>query len=172
MSQGEHWLFFGDGNVAKYTRKKQVTRQDGEKYFRFIIQPSADIVKQYNLVDDDPHYAANGATIREYHHSQVVTILDQAGFSKIWILVGFDNTDTPASMQTQHLTETIKNLERLMKSVKVSNVRLNQEFRRMVNAQQQHMKDNVSLVNEARKGAPMQAPPMMEDDGGYIDQGQ
>ena len=76
MSQGEHWLFFGDGNVAKYTRKKQVTRQDGEKYFRFIIQPSADIVKQYNLVDCDPHYSAIVSTILDYLHSQFLTILD------------------------------------------------------------------------------------------------
>lgn len=169
MSQGEHWIFFGDGNVAKYHKKKQLTRPDGEKYIRFIIVPSADIVKQYNLIDEDPYYASSGMTIKEYHHSQVVTILDQAGFSKIWVLVGFDGSDTPASHQYQSLVENIKNLERMLKSVKVSNVRLNQEFRKMVNAQRQHLKENVELVNEARKGAPMQQPPMMEDEG-YNDQ--
>lgn len=149
---GEQWVYFGDGNVAKFDKKVSYEKSDGTRWVRFIIRPTEAIVQQYNL-DDNEKYREYGMVIKDYLEATVVTLLQRADITKVLITVSFDGTETTLSRRDAHLIELINNAETLIKSLKLSNVRLNQEFRKMSTQLREHMRDNVDLVMEARKAS-------------------
>jgi hypothetical protein len=148
----ENWLYFGDGYIAKYERKRVFKKEDGTTWVRFIIIPSADIIQQYNL-DEDQQYENYGMVIKEYIQTSVVALREQVGMNKILIMSAFDGSDTVLTTREQHLTEYIRNLERTLQSLKVGNARMHKEYRGAMNNIHETMKKNVDLVNTAMSGA-------------------
>lgn len=167
LRRGEQWIYFGDGNVARFDKKVSYERPDGTRWVRFIIRPTEAIIQQYNL-DEDEKYQEFGMVIKDYHDATVVTLVQRADITKVLVTVSFDGTDTDLSRREAHLVELIKNAEALIKSLKLSNVRLNQEFRKMSTQLREHMRDNVDLVMEARKAS---AHTSKMDDDEYAEMG-
>jgi len=151
MAEGsDHWAFFGDGNAAQIIDSKEYLKRDlGNKYVKFILIPSNLIEQSYDIVDkQDP---ATRALIMEYPETEVIWLQRGVSRSRCWILTDFVGGPTPASRQTEELSQTLKDTERLLRSAEAAKNRAYQELEKERKQQLQALKSKVEMVKEVAR---------------------
>lgn len=159
----DHWCYYGDGNAAQILDFKEYINKDtGIKMVKFIIIPSQLVEQQYNIASEqDPQ---SGAMVVEYPWTDVIWLQRGTHRTRCWVMTDFLGGPTPASRRYQELTDTLKDNERLIRSMEAAKNRAYYELDRERQQQIQAMRSKIDMVKAVAK-----ARGRIDDDGGMED---
>jgi len=150
ISAGTHWVYFADGTVCRYVRKK-IIYVEGMRKYKLIFDPSEEIKEMFNLKIGEEIDPVLGVVAREYDYYDVFVCRDDPGFSRIWIFTNFLGEATPLSEREAHYKEKIKASQRLSNTLRAGMAKVQEELRDALTNNKMWMRKQADIINEAVK---------------------
>ena len=142
-------IIFGDGEVAEEIDKSP-EEEEGVMGWKYIINPSEKLVKNYNLRDEMDE---NGFVEKWYKESDIDSLNDSVVSGRILIDVTFDGKQTPHSRRNIKLKVQLNGLEEENHILVLHNAFLSEKMRTMARNTDAYIKDNAEMIITARSAA-------------------
>jgi len=150
-------IIFGDGEVAEEIDKSP-EEEEGVMGWKYIINPSEKLVKNYNLRDEMDE---NGFVEKWYKESDIDSLNDSVVSGRILIDVTFDGKQTPHSRRNIKLKVQLNGLEEENHILVLHNAFLSEKMRTMARNTDAYIKDNAEMIITARSAAKKEVGEMM-----------
>jgi len=146
----DHWAHFGDGESAQILNVRDTERrQTGHKMFRFVLLPSQRMVEIYNLKNEQDE---NGFIMKEFNHSDVKFLERGVNRTRCWVLRDVNDGPCAISRWHQDLRDTIKDDERVIRSLEAGKNRAYYDLDMERKQQTQAIRTQVDKLLEVARG--------------------
>lgn len=148
-----HFIFFGDGSFCVFRNRREVYTGESIPKVRFILHPRNP--RAFGIEDDE---LEPGEYITKFFDKiDEIPLFKSEKHSFIIITKDIFGHDTPMSLEFEHLTSKIVDLQKELESLRGESIKLLQRIDQIKNrpdeylAQRSHIFDRVSLVRKTPK---------------------
>lgn len=127
--RARHILYFGNGLAAKVMRIQHGILKDGLPMVRIRFMPSQDLMKFYDLKEQDKEDQVNGCFIKEYPEVYLRPMCDDPDNKCSMLLCDYFGQDTNMTFLKSQLANELKALQKMYYSLKYENAALHMQIR-------------------------------------------
>jgi len=148
-----HFVFFGDGTFCCFRNRKEVYTNEIIPKVRFLLSPKSP--KAFGIEDDE--IEPGGYITKLFDKIDEIQLFQAAQHSFIIITKDIFGNDTNLSLEFEHLTGTIKSLQRELETLRGEAIRLANESDQIKNRPAEYLNeksyifDKISLIRVKRE---------------------
>lgn len=149
LEYANRWILYGSGDIARFEDYTVEYEANGEEVYVFHIYAvdNKRLRERYNLRIKDEIDPDTGLMVKKYPGVWVMPLPSGAKRMLIWVKCDPLGKETPATKETQDKDNTIRQLQRQLRSANAQNYVLTAKVNRMVENLPEQLKRDKLLID-------------------------